>query len=251
MLGGRDMQRFLMTFAIVLISASRLAAEDGDLRLAVPQVLQDAGFVQYVAPRFSLKTSVRITQVAEGDTAQMRFGAEGTPVFVGAGQRWSLAHDGDPRAVRFLDWLQSDIGKNTIESFVGADGATFSAQLVEEVEAEVAIYEGDAAKGETLSLSLCGRCHVVNETNRMKGIGSTPSFRLLRALPNWDTRFATFHLLSPHPSFTQIADVSDPFDPARPPPIAPMEMTLQDLEAILAYVSAVEPADLGAPLHLQ
>ena len=245
------MRRFFVTLGVALICSGGLAAEEGALRLAVPQALAEAGIVQYIAPRFSLKTSVRIMQVPEGEAAQMRFGVQGTPVFEGQGQRWSLAHDGDAGAVRFLDWLQSDIGKNTIESFTAADGTTFSAHLTEQEQVAVAVYEGDTLKGEALSLQHCGRCHVVNEKNRMNGIGSTPSFRLLRALPNWDTRFATFHLLSPHPSFTQIAEVSAPFDPARPPPIAPMEMTLADLEAILAYVSVIEPADLGAPLQLQ
>lgn len=245
------MRRFFVSLALAFFCASGGAAQEADLRLAVPSALEQAGIVQYIAPRFSLKTSVRITQVPEGEAAQMRFGGEGTPVFERAGQRWFLAHDGDARALRFLDWLQSDIGKNTIESFTAEDGSSYSAQLTEAEEAVVVVYEGDALKGEALSMRHCGRCHVVNEKNRMNGIGSSPSFRLLRALPNWDTRFATFHLLSPHPSFTQIAGVTDPFDPARPPPIVPMEMTLGDLEAILAYVSAIEPADLGAPLQLQ
>jgi mono/diheme cytochrome c family protein len=245
------MRRFFVTLGVVLICSGRLAAQEDALQVAVPEALEQAGIVQYLVPRFSLKTAVRVTQVPEGEAAQMRFGAHGTPVFESGGQRWSLDHDDDARALRFLDWLQSEIGKNTIESFTGEDGTTFSAQLTEQEETVVAVYEGDTLKGEALSLQHCGRCHVVNEKNRMNGIGSTPSFRLLRALPNWDTRFATFHLLSPHPSFTQIAEVSAPFDPARPPPIAPMEMTLADIEAILAYVSVIEPADLGAPLQLQ
>jgi mono/diheme cytochrome c family protein len=245
------MQRFIITVVVVVLCLGRAGAQDADLRLAVPDALSAVGFDQFVVPRFSLKTSIRITRVGAGETAQMRFGTEGTAVFEGAGQRWALAHDGDARAVRFLDWLQSDIGKNTIESFVAEDGSTFSAQLTEKEEVVVASFEGDAVMGEALSLKLCGRCHVINESNRMNGIGSTPSFRLLRALPNWNTRFATFHLLSPHPSFTQIEGVTDPFDPALPSPIAPMELSLDDLEAILAYVSAVEPADLGAPLQLQ
>jgi hypothetical protein len=82
----------------------------------------------------------------------------------------------------------------------------------------------------------------------MNAIGSTPSFAVLRALPDWGARFQGFFALNPHPAFTQVADVTDPFPIDRPPPIIPVEITLDDLEAILAFVAAMEPADLGAPL---
>lgn len=226
-------------------------AQDANLRLAIPEPLDVSGFAQFLVPRFSLKTGIRIDRLGEGAEADMTFGAQGTPVFQGMGQLWSLSHTGDPRAERFLKWLQSDVGIRTIEGFSGPDGAGFSAQLSAPEEAFEVVFEGNAAEGERLSLTLCGRCHVINESNKMNGIGATPSFRVLRGLSNWDTRFATFHLLNPHPSFTQIKDVTDPFDPSLPPPIVPMEMTTQDLEAILAYVSAIKPADLGAPLQLQ
>ena len=58
-------------------------------------------------------------------------------------------------------------------------------------------------------------------------------------------------MLNPHPAFTQVADVTPPFHEERPPPIIPVEMTLDDLQAILAYVAALEPADLGAPIRHQ
>ena len=85
----------------------------------------------------------------------------------------------------------------------------------------------------------------------MLGIGSTPSFFVLRALKDWDIRFQTFYSLNPHPSFTQIAEVTEPFPVDRPSPIVPVELTLDEFDAILAYVSALKPADLGAPLQLQ
>ncbi|WP_298837056.1 hypothetical protein [uncultured Roseobacter sp.] len=222
-----------------------------ELRLAVPEALKASGLAQFIVPRFSLKTSVRITRVDEGAAAEMQFTDGGTAVFQGAGQRWGLEHNGDPRAVRFLDWLRSDVGKRTIESFTAEDGTTYSAELTV-VKAELDVsFDGDSNKGEALSLTLCGRCHVINESNRMNGMGSTPSFRVLRSFSDWDRRFANFHLLNPHPSFTQIDGVTDPFDPSLPSPIVPVELTVDDLEAILAYVSGVTPADLGAPLQLQ
>jgi mono/diheme cytochrome c family protein len=245
------MKRFGQTVALVLMWGSAAFAQENELRLAVPDALEASGFAQYLVPRFSLKTNIRISRVPEGDEAQMRFGTGGQVLFVGLGEQWSLSHDGDPRAERFLDWLTSDVGKRTIESFEAPDGERFSTEVRVARAQTVTVYDGDAAIGEQLSLSMCGRCHVVNKKNRMKGMGSTPSFAVLRGLPDWDTRFATFHLLNPHPSFTQIEDVTEAFDPALPPPIVPLSMTLADLEAILAYVAGIEAADLGAPIQVQ
>jgi hypothetical protein len=42
-----------------------------------------------------------------------------------------------------------------------------------------------------------------------------------------------------------------PFADHLPPPIVPVEITIEDLEAIMAYVSGVAPADLGAPIQHQ
>jgi hypothetical protein len=226
-------------------------AQDDDLRLAVPEALEASGFLQYLVPRFSLKTSVRIARVPEDSAAQMALGGQGTPVFEGLGRSWALTHEGDPRAQRFLDWLTSDIGRRTIESFAATDGATFSVPRAEAVAEAVTVFSGDAAWGETVSMDKCGRCHVVNDSNRMKGMGATPSFALMRTFGDWEARFATFHLLKPHPSFTQLEGVTDAFDPASPPPIVPVVMTLDELDAILAYVAGIEPADLGAPLQFQ
>ncbi len=237
--------------ALAMVFAQPVMAQDAELKLAVPQALEDSGFMQFLVPRFSLKTSVRIERVPQDTEAQMRMGDAGTPVFEGLGQTWLLAHDGDPRAERFVKWLTSDIGQRTIESFAPDSGVRFAPPVEVVVVEQATVYEGDAAKGEELSLSKCGRCHVINDTNRMKGMGATPSFALMRSFEDWETRFATFHLLKPHPSFTQLEGVTDAFDPASPPSIVPVTMTLDDLDAILAYVSGIEPADLGAPLQFQ
>ena len=92
---------------------------------------------------------------------------------------------------------------------------------------------------------------MVNEKTRMTTIGSTPSFALMRSFPDWDSRFEGFYALNPHPSFTIVAEVTGPFDETRPPPIAPLELSLEDIEAILAFVRTIEPADLGSPLKVQ
>ena len=243
--------RYLGCFAALAILWSSATAEEAPLKLAVPEALETSGFAQFVVPRFSLKTSIRITRVSTSEDAQMRFGEEGKIVFIGLGEEWGFTSDGDPRADRFFKWLTSDVGKRTIESFTSQAGETFTTEIEVSVVDTEASYDGNATLGEELSLSMCGRCHVINEKNRMNGMGSTPSFAVLRGLSNWDTRFATFHQLNPHPSFTQIEGVTDPFDPTLPSPIVPLSMTLDDLDAILAYVAGIQAADLGAPIQSQ
>ena len=110
------------------------------------------------------------------------------------------------------------------------------------------VFEGDAARGEDFSFANCGRCHVVGDRNKMKGIGSTPSFPVLRSLNDWEERFSTFYARIPHPAIVQLEGVSAPFDPAFPPANQPLRLTLDQLEDILTFVSALQAADLGAPL---
>jgi hypothetical protein len=100
-----------------------------------------------------------------------------------------------------------------------------------------------------LAHGTCGRCHVVSERNRFGGIGSTPSFPALRSMPDWEDRFRTFWALNPHPSFTQVEGLTEPFDPASPPHIAPVHLTMAESDAILAYVAGIAPKDLGAEIE--
>ena len=257
-------------------------AEDNVVRLLSPASLADAGLLMHILPRFKLKTGIAVTHspvadpmadfsapapdeiwfvVDTGDengAGNLRPAMERTPVFhhrTGARTFDYVAvvlTDGRTRHVEaFIDWLVSETGRRTIAAFQPEDGQTF-------VPAEAAIEEvadeslpGDALLGEKLSLAHCGRCHVINESNRMAGLGSTPSFGALRANESWLERFQSFFARNPHPSFTQVDGITEPFDIARPPPIVPVEITIEDLEAILAYVSRMEPADLGAPVRMQ
>ncbi len=43
----------------------------------------------------------------------------------------------------------------------------------------------DYAPGEKLTMFNCGRCHRVSEKDRMGGIGSTPSFAVMRTWEHW------------------------------------------------------------------
>ena len=104
------------------------------------------------------------------------------------------------------------------------------------------------APGEKFATYVCGRCHVVSERTRLGGIGSTPSFMALRSFPDWEERFRSFYALVPHPSFTQVEGITDPFPPERPPHIHPVELTEEELENLVEYARNLEPADLGGPI---
>ena len=107
------------------------------------------------------------------------------------------------------------------------------------------------ARGEKLALVNCGRCHVIGPRNRMGGIGSTPSFPVLKRIEDWEDRMKAFWTLRPHPSFTQIKGVTEPFPEDRPAHIHPILLTLEELDEIIAYARTVEPADLGGELRMK
>ena len=200
----------LKTMALLAsLIATPVVAQDKAFALQIPDALIQTGFIKHLLPRFSLKTGIRITPTANaGDAA---FGAQGTPVFRQGDVLWHLAKTDGPHTDAFEAWLLSDIGKRTIEAFAPNGAAMFSAEINVKAKVQVAVITGDAVLGEKVGLQKCGRCHVVNHSNRMKAIGSTPSFALMRTFPDWQQRFETFFILKPHPAFTQVADVTEPF----------------------------------------
>jgi hypothetical protein len=240
----------LKTMALLAsLIATPVVAQDKAFALQIPDALIQTGFIKHLLPRFSLKTGIRITPTANaGDAA---FGAQGTPVFRQGDVLWHLAKTDGPHTDAFEAWLLSEIGKRTIEAFAPNGAAMFSAEINVKAKVQVAVITGDAVLGEKVGLQKCGRCHVVNHSNRMKAIGSTPSFALMRTFPDWQQRFETFFILKPHPAFTQVADVTEPFGSSLPSPIAPIEVTLDEIDAITAYVATIPPADLGAPIQSQ
>ncbi len=248
--------------ALVMLTAAPAAeAEERRITVAASPELAENGFLKHLLPRFSLKTGIRSSAVdlAPGVEADVLLGPQGAvtagrPVFRDGDALYAARIEEGGRtglAERFLDWLMSDIGQRTVAAFAPGGTPLYAPAAGARAEAEAPAVTGDALAGERLALVHCGRCHVIGPQNRMAGIGSTPSFAMLRALGDWDRRFRAFFTLNPHPSFTQIAGVTPAFDKARPPPIAPLEMTLADLDAILAYAASIQPADLAAPLKFQ
>ena len=241
--------RFVLLCLSLTLSASPSWSQEA-IGLAAPAEVTDSGLLQHILPRFSLKTGIRVIADDSG-VLVLETAPPGDPVFARDGIVYHLRIQDNARHERFRDWLRSDIGKRTVESFVPDQGAPFSASFEIAATQEEVVIDGDAARGEELSMTHCGRCHVIGPQNRMNGLGSTPSFSVLRAMPDWSERFEAFFALNPHPAFTQIEGLTPPFDPERPSPIHPVEMTLDELEAILAFVSVIRAADLGAPLQLQ
>ena len=126
-----------------------------------------------------------------------------------------------------------------------------SAVLAVALLAGPAAAEEEWAPGEKLTLVNCGRCHVIGPRNRMGGISSTPSFMVIRTWENWEDKARAFWTLNPHPAFTQIEGVTPPFPPDRPSPIHPIALTPDDVDAIVAFMRTVEPADLGEELGVR
>jgi mono/diheme cytochrome c family protein len=228
-----------------------LVAQDAGFRLAIPSELEATGFMQHLLPRFTLKHRVRITRVFGGEAAEARFGADGVAVFAGLGQIWTLTHDGSDGPTKFADWLGSEVGRNTIVAFQMNGKAVFTTDIAPPVVVAEQAFDGDPVRGGVLSFKHCGRCHIIDDSNRMNDMGATPSFGMMRTLDDWRDRFETFYVRNPHPSFTQIFEITPAFSPQRPPPIVPVRLTQDELSAIVAFVATIPLADLGAPIQSQ
>ncbi|MFZ1726544.1 MAG: cytochrome c [Albidovulum sp.] len=237
-----------MICVFLTLAAAALAQETREFRLQVDEELVASGLMAYLLPRFALKTGRRAELVTDRVDMMIDDRGEGHAVMARAGRVFTMVTvTANPAATKFADWLASDIGQTAIAAFVPVDGPAFTGVSHEVKTAEIT-FEGDARLGATLAETHCGRCHRVRADRSGIGIGSTPSFRALRALTDWDQRFLAFYALNPHPAFLRVDGISPPFDPAFPPSIHPVELTQAEVEAIQAYAAKLEPADLGAPV---
>lgn len=240
----------------VLLLASAAWAQD--LVLRMPQVMIETGFDKQILPRFKFKHRIDVAPVSDGaaDVA-LSDGPEGARVFQDAeGTEWRLQILSDDAAVReqaglFLNWLKSDPGKAAVEGFAPDGAPVYTTEVTVVVEEAPEVFDGDHEEGGRLAMVHCGRCHVVDARNRMGGIGSTPSFGALRGRDNWSDLFRAFYVHNPHPSFTQVEGVTEPFDPMKQIHVAPVEITLDEIEAIAAFVATLKPKDLGQGVRSQ
>ncbi len=238
--------------AVLFTLAAPLHAGAQELSLAVPAEISESGFLGHLLPRFTLKHRIRVAPVSGAAEAQMALvagGEAGEPVFrSGEGVVYRLAlREDSARTRKFRDWLLSAPGIAAIEGFPPGGPPRFLAPLPEAAASGEIILTGDAIAGAGLALRHCGRCHVVDERNPMGGIGSTPSFGAIRARGNWHELFTKFWTEPPHPSFTQVAGVTDDFTPQNPPHSAPV-VDGDEVAAIIAFIATLAPKDLGPPL---
>lgn len=241
----------MLFVCLALLWAGPVAGQE--LRLAVPAEMADSGFLKHILPRFKIKHRITVRPVGEDEPADMALMAagQGTRVFAstaGAEYRLVIATPGT-EVDKFHEWLLSKPGKAAVTSFPRGGPPAYVTDLPEEVIEAAPEITGDAALGARLALVHCGRCHVVDKRNRMGGIGSTPSFAAMRARGNWYDLFSKYWSQNPHPSFTELVGVTEPFGKNNVTHIAPVQITVDDLEAIVAFVETLEPLDLGRPIQ--
>ena len=240
-----------IVFALALLPA--LPSFGQDLKLLMPEEMVSQGFHKQLLPRFKFKHRIEIAAVTSGD-ADMALGSDGDRIFQeidGEEVRLNILTSDTKAAAKantFRDWLRSGPGKAAIEGFKPNGAQVFTTQKTVVVVEEVEIFDGNKVDGSRLALVHCGRCHVVDQRNRMGGIGSTPSFAAIRGRHNWSDLFRAFFVHNPHPSFTQVEGVTEPFDPNKPIHIAPVEVTMEEIEAITAFVATIKPKELGRPI---
>lgn len=101
--------------------------------------------------------------------------------------------------------------------------------------ASLAQAAGDAARGERIATVDCARCHVIPGRKNF-GIGNTPSFKIMvqSKAADWRHKFEVFYTLRPHPNFIRIKEL--PKLSEYPAIAAPVEMSLEDIPHLMAYV---------------
>ncbi len=243
------MRNRIFAFVLALLPLPAGGEESREFSVSVSSEIEASGLMSYILPRFALKTGRRGSVVAAG--GDLRLGpqeGQGVPVMARDGQVFVLVLDSENEAARrFADWILSDIGQTTLAAFAPADGLPFGPAPTEERAVTIEI-TGDAVRGREMAEMHCARCHRVGTDADGMGIGSAPSFAALRTLPDWAERFAAFYVLNPHPAFLQVSGVTPPFDPALPPPIVPVEISADEVEALSAFAAGIRPADLGADI---
>ena len=97
----------------------------------------------------------------------------------------------------------------------------------------------DVERGREMAATHCTRCHVVGDINPYGGIESTPSFIGMKRLADWERRYTEFYILPPHPALVRILEVSAERDEERPAFVTEIVLTLDDVDAILAFVKTL------------
>ena len=211
--------------------------------------------VQYVIPRFSLKTRIWFDQVeSAGDiqlvTKRPETGAEvlklvsGETVFVTAVD--GAVESSDYRT--FVDWLVSEPGRATIADFE-LDGQQIAIPTAADEAAPIEmVIVGNLDHGRELSRDHCRRCHKVDRADKYAGIDNAPSFHAMRSFDDWHIRFSTFYAVSPHKALISVEGSG--IEKIRELiTIAPIDLQMDDVNDIVAFVHSLKPLDLGKPIQ--
>lgn len=214
-----------------------------------------SGLVDYVLPRFSLKTQVRFDRIeVDGDlqltTRQTDAGIpictlnDGTVVSLSAA-RWVQS---DPSYLAFRDWLRGESGRASISDYRENGQIVATPIALDAPKPPPVVIIGDPVRGERLSLVHCSRCHKVDRAAKYSGLDSSSSFHAMRGFEDWLVRFASFFTVSPHKALISVKGSGITQDRALIP-MAPIDLSIEDVNDIVAFVHGLEPLDLGRPIQ--
>ncbi len=230
--------------------------ENNQISVEFPEELLMIEFEKYILPRFKFKTQIKVLVSTDNKYHDAKLGIlpSGLEVFSDLNgfvyrlETKTIDPEQLSRLEKFANWLTSDSGIRTIEDFSIQGIQVFKAVEFSEEKEEEEIFDGDMAAGLGLSQKHCKRCHVVDD-NAFAGIDSTPSFHAMRSFDDWQERFTAFWTVSPHLNVISISEVYQAGSKTVPTTIAPIELSLDDIDDILAYVAFIEPKDLGKPIN--
>ena len=211
--------------------------------------------IQYVVPRFSLKTRIRFDRVDTAGDIQFVIGPPeaGTEVFqLVSGETVYISAVGDAAQSReyqsFVDWLVSDPGRATIADFeIDGNRIAIPVDAQEAAKVEIVIV-GDLSHGRELSTNHCRRCHKVDRADKYSGTDNAPSFHAMRSFDDWYVRFSTFYTVSPHKALISVKGSGIEKD-RELIAIAPIDLKMSDINDIVAFVHSLTPLDLGKPIQ--
>jgi hypothetical protein len=213
------------------------------------------GLLDYIMPRFTLKTRIRFERVDSGGDLRFRAGPDasapavfdvinGPSIFLVA----SPEFEDRSEVTAFRDWLRSEPGRAALTDFRMNDEAAVIPAAMQEVVAAPVTIIGDAETGRALSLSHCRRCHKVDRADKYSGLDNSPSFHAMRSFEDWFIRFSRFYAVSPHKALIIVEGSGITKDPSLIS-MQPIRLSVAEVNDIVAFVYGLEPLDLGQPIQ--
>jgi hypothetical protein len=240
----------LACFNALMVGQTNALALSLSHEKAIPSEL-----IQYIVPRFSLKTRIRFDRVdAAGDIQFVTERPENGPQVLKliSGETVYIHAAGEaaqtPDYQAFVDWLVSEPGRATIADFqIDGRQIAIPTEVQEAAPIEIVIV-GDRDHGRELSWSHCRRCHKVDRADKYAGIDNAPSFHAMRSFDDWYVRFSTFYTVSPHKALISVKGSGIEKD-RELITIAPIDLQMSDINDIVAFVHSLTPLDLGKPIQ--